>query len=202
MRLISAVTSPYARKVRIVLIEKKIDCKIEQEDVWNADTQINLVNPLGKVPTLVTDDGAAIFDSRVIAEYLDSLTPVHRLLPASGRERLEVRCWEALADGLLDAAILVRLENTQRSDIQRSGPWIARQMKKIELSLKAMSNGLAEKEYCAGRNFSLADVAVGSALGYLDFRFSSLDWRGPNANLLKLYNKLALRPSFVATKPD
>jgi glutathione S-transferase len=201
MRLISANTSPYARKVRIVLVEKKIDCKIEAEDVWSADTKISAVNPLGKVPALVTDDGAAIFDSRVIAEYLDSLTPVHRLIPGSGRERLEVRCWEALADGLLDAAILVRLENTQRTDTQRSGPWIARQMQKIELSLKAMSNGLADKPYCAGTVFSLADIAVGSALGYLDFRFPHLDWRSPHANLLKLHDKLALRPSFASTKP-
>ncbi len=201
MRLISAQTSPYARKVRIVLAEKKLDCKIEAEDVWHADTKIHLVNPLGKVPTLITDDGGIIFDSRVIAEYLDQLNPVHRLIPPPGRERLEVRCWEALSDGLLDAAILVRLENTQRTEAQRSGPWIARQMQKIELALNAMSNGLAAKDYCVGRGFTLADVCLGSALGYLDFRFPSLDWRSPNPSLGKLYDKLMTRPSFIATKP-
>jgi glutathione S-transferase len=202
MRLISAQTSPYARKVRIVLAEKKIDCKIEAEDVWHVDTKINEINPLGKVPVLIVDDGGAIFDSRVIVEYLDQLTPVHRMIPPVGRERIEVRTWEALADGLLDAAILVRLENTQRSDVQRSGPWIARQMKKIELSLNAMSRGLGEKEFCVGRGITLADVAVGCALGYLDFRFSSLDWRSPNPNLAKQFDRLMKRPSFIATKPD
>jgi glutathione S-transferase len=202
MRLISSNSSPYARKVRIVLAEKKIDCKIEQEDVWQAHSKISETNPLGKVPTLVMDDGGAIFDSRVIVEYLDQLTPVHRMIPPQGRERLEVRCWEALADGLIDAAVLVRVENTQRTDTQRNGQWIARQMKKIELSLAAMSTGLGEKEYCSGRGFTLADVAVGSTLGYLNFRFSSLDWRSPNANLGKLYDKLMTRPSFIATKPE
>jgi glutathione S-transferase len=202
MKLIGANTSPYTRKVRIVLSEKKIDHKYETEDVWKADTTINAVNPLGKVPALMMDDGGAVFDSRVIVEYLDNLSPLHKMIPENGRQRVEVRCWEALSDGLLDAAILVRLENTQRTEAQRSAPWIARQMKKIELSLGAMSKGLDGRDWCSGNKYSLADISVGCALGYLDFRFSALDWRGPHANLAKLFDKLSLRKSFIETMPN
>jgi glutathione S-transferase len=202
MKLISADTSPYARKVRIVMFEKKIECQYETVDVWSPDTPINALNPLGKVPTLIMEDGGAVFDSRVIVEYLDSLTPLHRLIPQSGRERLEVKCWEALSDGLLDAALLVRLESTQRPEALRSATWVERQMKKINLSLEAMSKGLGEKTWCSGNSYSLSDIAVGCALGYLDFRFPQLDWRNAHINLATHYAKLAKRPSFLSTDPS
>ena len=201
MRLIGANTSPYARKVRIVLAEKKIDCQYVHEDVWAADSTITKINPLGKVPTLIMEDGGAVFDSRVIVEYLDTLTPVHRLIPPSGRERVEVRSWEALADGLIDAAILVRLENTQRTDAQRSPAAIARQMGKVEAALSAMASGLGDNDWCASKRYTLADIAVGCALAYLDFRFPALDWRSPHENLAKLMDKLAARPAFQNTVP-
>src|SRR5690606_7267165 len=143
MKLIGSNSSPYVRKVRIVLAEKKIDYQYELEDVWSPDSRIAQINPLGKVPALIMDDGGALFDSRVIAEYLDNLTPVHKLVPPNGRSRVEVKTWEVLGDGLLDAAVLVRLEQTQRNDSQRSPSWIARQMSKIEASLQAMSSALA-----------------------------------------------------------
>src|SRR5580698_4028192 len=110
MKLIGSLSSPYVRKVRIVMAEKKIEYKLELEDVWAPETKISEFNPLGKVPCLVMEDGESLFDSRVICEYLDTLTPVGKLIPPSGRERAEVKCWEALADGVLDAAILARLE--------------------------------------------------------------------------------------------
>ena len=203
MKLIGAVTSPYARKVRVVMAEKKLDYQFILEDVWAATTKIADSNPLGKVPCLVMEGGEALFDSRVIVEYLDTLSPVGKLIPANGREKAEVKTWEALADGLCDAAILARLEATWagRSDQQRSPAWIERQMGKIAASLKAMSQGLGERPFCAGTHFSLADVAVGCAMGYLDLRFAQLDWRAEHANLTKLYDKLAARPSFVDTKP-
>jgi glutathione S-transferase len=116
MKLIGSDGSPFVRKVRVVLAEKKIDYEFVREDVWSATSAIGQSNPLGKVPALVTDDGAAVFDSRVIVEYLDTVTPIHRLIPPSGRSRVEVRCWEALADGLLDALILVRIEYSQRTE--------------------------------------------------------------------------------------
>ena len=203
MKIIGAVTSPYVRKVRIVMAEKKLDYQFLPEDVWSKDTQIQQSNPLGKVPCLVMEGGEAVFDSRVIVEYLDTLSPVGKLLPASGRERAEVKTWEALADGLLDASILARLEATWpgRSEAERSQAWIERQMGKISASLKAMSKGLAERPFCSGIHLSLSDVAVGCALGYLDFRFPQIDWRAAHPNLHKLQDKLMLRQSFIDTRP-
>jgi glutathione S-transferase len=203
MKLIGSVTSPYVRKVRIVMAEKKLDYQFVPEDVWSADTQITASNPLGKVPCLVMEGGEAVFDSRVIVEYLDTLSPVGKLIPPSGRERAETKTWEALADGLLDASILARLEATWpgRTAEQRSQAWIDRQMDKIQAALKAMSQGLGDKPFCSGVHFSLSDVATGCALSYLDFRFPDINWRKDHPNLQKLSDKLALRQSFVDTSP-
>jgi len=202
MKLIGSVTSPYVRKVRIVMAEKKLDYQFLLEDVWAENSGISASNPLGKVPCLIMEGGDAIFDSRVIVEYLDALSPVGKLIPAPGRERAEVKTWEALADGVMDAALLARLEATWdgRSADQRSAAWIARQMQKIDRALDAMSRSLAEKVYCSGVHFSLSDVAVGCALGYLDFRFPEIVWRQRHPNLAKLQDKLALRPSFIEIK--
>jgi glutathione S-transferase len=204
MKLIGAITSPYVRKVRVVMAEKKLDYQFLPEDVWSASTQIGTSNPLGKVPCLVMEGGEAVFDSRVIVEYLDTLSPVGKLIPAQGRERAEVKTWEALADGLLDAAILARLEATWagRTDEQRSDAWIERQMGKVHAALKSMSQGLGDKPFCSGIHLSLSDLAVGCALGYLDFRFPDIDWRSSYPNLAKLSEKLFLRQSFVDTRPD
>lgn len=203
MKLIGALTSPYVRKVRVVMAEKKLDYQLVLEDVWAADTTIARANPLGKVPCLVMDGAEAIFDSRVIVEYLDTLSPVGKLIPTTGRERTEVKTWEALADGLMDAAILARLEATwpHREAQQRSGLWIERQMSKVQAALNAMAHGLGDKPYCHGIHLSLADVAVGCALGYLDFRFPELGWRTEHTNLAKLAAKLAQRQSFIDTLP-
>lgn len=202
MKLIGSLTSPYVRKVRIVMAEKKLDFQLVLEDVWNSD-EILRANPLGRVPCLVMEGGEAVFDSRVIVEYLETLSPVGRLIPTAGRERVEVRTWEALADGLLDASVAARLEQTWpgRTDDQRSSAWIARQLSRVDSALAAMSRGLGNKAHCAGVPFTLADIATGCALGYLDFRFPQIDWRGRHANLAKLYEKLAARPSFIDTRP-
>jgi glutathione S-transferase len=202
MKLIGALTSPYVRKVRIVMAEKKLDFQLLLEDVWNSE-EILKANPLGKVPCLVMEGGEAVFDSRVIVEYLDNLSPVGKLIPPSGRERIEVRTWEALADGVLDAAILARLEATWqgRSDSQRSQAWIDRQLSRVDGALAAMSKGLGDKNYCVGIYLSLADIAAGCALGYLDFRFPQIDWRSRHLNLAKHYDKLSARQSFIDTRP-
>ncbi|MEN9779246.1 MAG: hypothetical protein RL087_783 [Pseudomonadota bacterium] len=203
MKLIGAVTSPYVRKVRIVMAEKKLDYEFVPEDVWSAQTTIGQSNPLGKVPCLVLDGGEAVFDSRVIVEYMDGLSPLSKLIPASGRERAEVKTWEALADGVLDALILARLEATWggRSAEQRSQAWIDRQMGKTHASLRAMSLGLGDKAFCSGIHLSLSDIAVGCVLGYMDFRFPQVDWRTPHPNLARLYDKLMQRQSFIDTRP-
>jgi glutathione S-transferase len=203
MKLLGSPSSPYVRKVRVVMAEKKLDYAFVTEDVWAADTTIAESNPLGKVPCLVMEGAEALFDSRVIVEYLDTLSPVGKLIPSVGRERAEIKTWEALADGLLDASILARLEATWngRTKSQRSQAWIDRQMLKIHGALKAMSRGLAEKPFCAGIHLTLADIAVGCALGYLDFRFPQIDWRTDYPNLQRLYEKLQQRPSFADTVP-
>ena len=203
MKLIGSIGSPYVRKVRIVMAEKKLDYQFVLEDVWAADTTITDANPLGKVPCLIMDGGEALFDSRVIVEYLDTLSPVGKLIPSSGRERAEVKTWEALADGLLDASILARLEATWpgRKDSERSPAWIARQMGRIDDSLIAMDRALAERSNCVGIHLSLADIAVGTAVSYLDFRFPNIDWRGRHPNLGALYERLAQRQSFIETVP-
>ncbi len=203
MKLIGSLTSPYVRKVRIVMAEKKLDFQLLLEDVWAATSTIGASNPLGKVPCLVMEGGEAVFDSRVIVEYLDTLSPVGKLIPTQGRERAEVKTWEALADGLIDACILARLEATWsgRGAKERSEAWIERQMGKIDAALKAMSTGLGEKSFCSGIHFSLSDVAVGCALGYLDLRFADINWREAHHNLVKLQDKLMQRASFVETKP-
>ena len=199
MKLIGSATSPYVRKVRIVMAEKKLDYQFVLEDVWADNSSISISNPLGKVPCLVMEGGEAVFDSRVIVEYLDTLSPVGKLIPAQGRERAEVKTWEALADGVMDAALLARLETTWagRSAEQRCDAWIARQMGKIDMALKAMNTGLGDKAFCSGIHFTLSDVAVGCALGYLDFRFPEIKWRETYPKLARLQDKLALRPSFA-----
>lgn len=191
------------RKVRVVLAEKKLEFQFVEEDVWSKDSTITTANPLGKVPCLIMEGGEAMFDSRVITEYLDTMSPVGKLIPASGRERAEVKTWEALADGLLDAAIAARLEATWtgRTDAQRCSGWIDRQMDKIHASLAAMERGLGDKPFCSGVYLSLSDVAVGCALGYLDFRFAQLDWRSAHPQLARLHEKLAQRQSFIDTCP-
>jgi len=169
--------------------------------VWSQDTTIMQANPLGKVPCLVMDDGGAMFDSRVIVEYADTLSPVNKLIPPSGKERAAVKTWEALADGILDASILARLEATWRPDEQKSQAWIDRQLHKVDVSLKAMSNGLGESEWCFGNQMSLADISVGCALDYLIFRFPNNQWQASYPNLKQLHKKLMSRPSFANTAP-
>jgi len=183
------------------MAEKRIECQLELEDVWSPDSHIQEFNPLGKVPCLIMEDGGAVFDSTVIVEYLDTMTPIGRLIPQGGRERVEVRTWEALGDGVLDAAILARLEVLQRPAEQQSRKWIDRQMGKVHAGLKAMSHGLNDKAWCNGHAYTLADIATGVTLSYLDFRFPSIEWRTTYPNLAKLYEKLGSRQSFIDTQP-
>jgi glutathione S-transferase len=204
MKLLGSLTSPYVRKVRVVMAEKKLDYRLEVEDVWASDAILS-ANPLGKVPCLVMEGGEAVFDSRVIVEYVDTLSPVGRLIPERGRERAEVRTWEALADGVLDAAVAVRLEQTWqgRSEAERSSAWIDRHMSRVRSALAAMNQGLGERAWCSANSthLTLADVAVGCALGYLDCRFPAVAWRDDHANLARLAEKLFARQSFIDTVP-
>ncbi len=202
MKLIGSLTSPYVRKVRVVLAEKNIDCEFAVDPPFSPDNQIATVNPLGKVPVLIMDDGYTLFDSRVIIEYLDSLggNGSPSLIPESGLQRLQVKRWEALADGVADASAAIFLER-KRPDSQQSPEWIERQQRKIDLGLQAASTDLGDKPWCVGASMTLADIALGCTLGYLSFRFPQITWRESFANLARLADKLAERQSFVLTAP-
>ena len=200
MKLIASITSPYERKVRVVMAEKKLDYQIELENVWAPDSKIQSFNPLGKVPCLIMEDNSSLFDSAVIVEYLDTLSPVSRLIPQGGRDRAAVKCWEALADGAMDACVII-IKELQRPAKQQSAEWIERQYGKIKATIEHMEKGLGDDPFCMGINFTLADIAVGCLLGLLDFRFAHLEWRNEHPNLDRLYQKLAARQSFLDTVP-
>jgi glutathione S-transferase len=200
MKLIGTLASPFVRKVRIVLAEKKMDYELEIEDPWSGEPRLSALNPLSQVPVLVLDDGTPLYDSRVIVEFLDSASPLARLIPADRRARIDVRRWEALADGLLNAGVLVRMER-MRSSVERSEHWIGRQLQKIAAGLEVMDRELADQPWCSGRVFTLADIAVGACLGWLSFRFPELTWREERANLARHYAKLSERASFADTAP-
>lgn len=200
LKLLYGPTSPFARKVRIVLAEKKIECQFVEASPWTADTIVPQFNPLGKIPVLMLDDDTALYDSRVIVEYLDNVSPVSRLIPEPARQRIVVRRWEALADGMCDAAVGVVLERRRPAHLQ-SEDYVARQHGKLVAGLAEMAKELGEKSWCNGEAYSLADIAAGCLFGYLDLRHPALDWRGQYGNLAKHAEKLHRRASFADTVP-
>lgn len=200
MKLIGSHTSPFVRKVRVVLAEKKIEYEFVIDSPWLEETKVPTLNPLGKIPVLMLDENTPLFDSRVIVEYIDNVTPNNKLFPAPNRERTEVKRWEALADGICEAAATA-FQEAKRPKGQKSNDWIARQQGKITRGLEFMAKELGDQAYCMGTHFSMADIAVGVALGYLDFRFADINWRNTHPNLEKLYAKLIQRPSFADTQP-
>ena len=201
MKLLSSTASPYTRKVRIVLAEKRIECELEPVDVAPAENPVNTHNPLGKIPTLILDDGSALYDSRVIVEFLDGKSPISRLIPEELRDRIAVRRWEALADGVLDAGLLVRYES-MREQKEQSKAWSDKQLGRMKRSMALMASELGERSWCHAERYSLADIALGCCLGWLDFRKpGGVDWFADYPGLAKHYEKLMARPAFADTKP-
>lgn len=199
MKLVASLTSPYARKIRVALAEKSLPFELEVDIPWLADTRVPSYNPLGKVPALVADDGELWFDSPVIAEYLDTLAgPL--LLPADRVAALPVRQAEALADGITDAAVAAFLEGMRPAERQDAAA-IERQLGKISRGLAALEARVAQRKGCAGEGLSIADIAIGCTLGYLDFRFAHLGWRAAHPQLAAWAAGLMARPSFTATAP-
>jgi glutathione S-transferase len=191
MKLLASAASPYTRKVRVVLAEKKIDFDMELVDVAPAENPVNAHNPLGKIPTLVLDDGTALYDSRVIVEFLDHASPLNRLIPADFRDRVQVRRWEALADGVLDAGILVR-----------NGFQVEKQVARIRRAVARLAADLEGRAWCHGERYSLADVALGCCVGWLGFRKpGNVDWPSEYPVLARHYQKLLERAAFADTAP-
>lgn len=201
MKLLASPLSPYTRKVRIVLAEKRMDCELEMVDVAPAENPVNRHNPLGKIPTLLLDDGTALYDSRVIVEFLDNVSPFSRLIPDDRRDRVQVRRWEALADGVLDAGLLVRYESL-RDQGEQSKAWGDKQLARMQRGMAQMASDLNGRGWCHGERYSLADIALGCCLGWLDFRKpGGLDWHGEYPSLAKHYAKLLERTPFAETVP-
>jgi glutathione S-transferase len=200
MKLVTSLTSPFGRKVRVVLAEKKIPFQLQVENPWLPDSPVSALNPLGKVPVLVLEDGVSVFDSRVIVEYLDNVSPVAHLIPTELKNRMVVRGVEALADGVTEAAVAVYLEK-KRAPEQQSGDWLLLQEKTLFRGLEALSEALGEKPWFLGNGMTLGDIACGCMLGYLGLRFPDIDWRTAHPNLAKLADKLATRTSFQETVP-
>lgn len=197
MKLWTSSTSPYARKVRIVLREKRIAC--EEQNPAQVGLDLSHKNPLAKVPTLELDDGTLLFDSVVIVEYLDTLEPSPRLIPASPLERALVRRWEALADGIADAVVLAMLEG-RRTPERRDLAVVERQHGKVRAALSQIETFLAEHGGLFSAEFSLADAAVLSALGYVELRAPEL-LKVPYPILEGYRTLFATRASVATTDP-
>lgn len=198
LKLISATPSPYARKVRIVLAEKRIPFELITEVPWNSTTKTPLHNPLEKLPVLILEDGSSVYESHYILEYIEAKFPGKLMLSEDIDERLFAKKVEVVADGMCDALVLCFFEN-QRA--QPSEEWKSRQMKKIDGGFKALAEWVGDKDFIVGGKFGLADVAAGSVCGYCDVRFAEYPWRNTFPNLAKYVDKLAARKSFKDTMP-
>jgi len=207
MKLLYTINSPYARKVRIVAAEKHIEVTLEEVVLSAPDCPVKQHNPLGKVPVLVLPDGDSLYDSRVIVEYLDNRTPLAHLIPQDVSAKVKVRRWEALADGVCDAAVATILEQRKSAE-QQDAAFIERQMSKVTSGLKVLnedlgkSEGVGKNNWCVNGTFSLADVAVGCTLGYLKLRFGGvINLATEYPNLERLQVALLKRPSFKDSMP-
>jgi len=197
MKLFGTPGSPYVRKVRIVLAEKKIPHDYIVARGSAPDSPVPPFNPLAKIPTLVRDDGRGLYDSPVIVEYLDAFGSGPKLIPEDFESRIEVKRWEALGDGIAEATVNIHHEYREPPDKQRAPAWFAKHQFKIDRGLAAMEKALGANEYCFGGHFTLADIAAGYALSYLDHALPHFEWRSKHPALARLAERLAARPSFI-----
>ena len=198
MKLRYSPLSPFVRKVTVTLIEIGLEDKVERipTDVWDPETDIAKDNPLGKIPTLITDDGKALYDSPVICEYLDGLHDGDKLFPASGQARWRALGLQALGDGMSEAGVLKLLE-TRRPEEMQYEKWMARQTAAV---LRAMDSLESDADGLEGAP-TIGHVAVGCSLGWLDFRFADLGWRQDRPGLAEWFEGFSERPSMTATVP-
>ena len=200
MKIYHATASPFVRKCLVAATELGLRDKIELVSAAahpvNRDKNVVARNPLGKIPTLVTDDGNVLYDSRVICEYLNEQGDGH-LIPRTGELRWAVLCEQALADGVMDAAVLTRYETFARPEALRWKDWITGQLEKVTSGLDALESRAAD----FGDRVDLGTIAFGCMLGYLDFRFPSLGWRDGRPNAAAWFEWFGARDSMVATQP-
>jgi glutathione S-transferase len=199
-RLISATPSPYARKVRIQLAEKVIPFELITEVPWDSDTKTPQFNPLEKLPILICESGETVYESRFVNEWIELQHPDPPLMPKEKDGILLMKRFEVLADGVCDACVLAFWERA-RPDGTRSEEWTARQLRKRDGGLREISRLLGANSFCVDNRFTLADIAVGSLLGWLKVRMSECNWREKYSNLAELQDRLEKRPSFANTVP-
>lgn len=201
MKLFGTSGSPYVRKVRLVLEEKQIPYEYVLAPAATRETLVVPLNPLGKIPVLVGDDGRVVYDSPVIVEYLDGLAAEPKLIPLNFSDRIDVKRWEALGDGIAEATVLISHDYRKPADKRETDAWYEKQRQKIRRGLAAMVKDLGNRSFCYGESFTLADIAAGYALGYLDQVLPELDWRKSYPTLVQLAARLAARDSFRKTLP-
>ncbi len=195
MKLLGTPTSPYVRKVRLMLLEKNIPHEYLIDPPREPGSLVVRVNPLGRIPALILDDETCVFDSPVIAEYVDSLNDNPILIPRDNAlARMRVKRWEALADGIMDSAIAVRNERIRPEKKQEPGN-ITLHNNAISRALDYASISLGNDAWVNGEEISLGDLALFSTLVYLDLRQPERDWRTPHPNLAYLFDQIAQRPS-------
>jgi glutathione S-transferase len=201
MKILGSPGSPFVRKVRIIAAEKGIPVEYVIERPNAQGSRIPTLNPLGKIPVLLPDDGEAIYDSSVIAEYLDGIKPEPRLIPAEFGARIAVKRWEALGDGVADATVMLSHDWGPMHGADKQAEWITRQEGKVERSLAAIQAALAGRDWLHGSSFTLADISAGYALYYLDQVLPSFAWRDRFAPLAGYAERLYARKSFRDTVP-
>ncbi len=201
MKLLGSTGSPYARKARVAMLEKKIACEFVADRPSNPGSQVPNYNPLGKVPVLVLDDGKPMYDSSVIVEYFDHIGSGPQLIPLDFAARIAVRQWEALGDGIVDAIVALTHDSRYVDGCDVHADWYQKQLKKIERGLATLERDIGASEYCFGNAFGLADICTGMALGYLDRAYGAYDWREKYPGLKRYADRLFARASFLQTQP-
>ena len=202
MKLYGSLTSPFVRKIRAILAEKKVSYDFVLEDVWSASTSINTFNPLGKVPCLLLDDGKAIYDSKVISDALEKHHPTPALMPSDTVLLIDMRILEALADGIMEAAVNIFLENKFHSEGTRSIDWQHRQEKKITLGCQALESLIAKSTSgYLQEAFSVADISTVCALCYVELRLPHILWKEQYPVLAQYVNRLHQKESLATTQP-
>jgi glutathione S-transferase len=199
MKLVGSRTSPYVRKIRVLLAERQLAHDFVEESAWSAETTVPRYNPLNKVPALQLDDGECLYDSAVIAEYLDAVSGGH-FLPSEARARARVHCLEALGDGIADAGITAFLER-KREVSRQDATWIARQLDKVDAGIIAVGHALGDAPFLGGTRMNLADIACGCALFWVEYRMPQIRWREAHPRMGSWAQRIEVRPAFEATRP-
>ena len=200
LKVVSATPSPFARKVRVALIEKGVPFELVTDVPWNNDTVVRDFNPLEKLPILITERDGIVCDSTLIIDYLEATYPEPALLPRDPKQRLAAKSIEVLQNGICDAVVLTFFERARPKEAQ-SAQWLARQRRKIERGTAALASQLGSKDYFVGDAFTLADIAAVCALGYLNLRLADFEWRPLHPGLAGWFDRMSEREAFRKTVP-